>query len=275
MVDRAIKVAVLEGDFAAICDLGLPFSLSLQLQSFDLKLSEALWTAKSSSSGFSVNLYWPSGAVTEKVKPKRKKRRRKRPKASITNTVTDVATSPASASPFNGHSDILTPNKAQSNEDANCDSKSLNTIASQPEAIPAIQETSSASTTGSDPESEVDLLLCDSISYEKRGVTHGVSYHNSANNKHGWTPVVGRRKKKTPLPEHVLRRFPPQRRVELQSVSSDSESSGPDEPLLIPDSASVEFVVHNSQPGLHVKTRGTMNWTPIASRTRARLKGTQ
>ena len=26
MADRAIKVAVLEGDFAAICDLGLPFS---------------------------------------------------------------------------------------------------------------------------------------------------------------------------------------------------------------------------------------------------------
>ena len=64
---------------------------------------------------------------------------------------------------------------------------------------------SSASMTGSDPESEVDLLLYDSISYEKRGVTHGVSYHDSADNKHGWTPVVGRMKKKIPLPEHVLR----------------------------------------------------------------------
>ena len=31
MVDRVIKVAVLEGDFAATCDLGFPFSLSLQL----------------------------------------------------------------------------------------------------------------------------------------------------------------------------------------------------------------------------------------------------
>ena len=55
MADRAIAVAVLEGDFAAI-------SLSLQLQSCDLKLSEAMWTAKSSSSGFSVSLYWPSGS---------------------------------------------------------------------------------------------------------------------------------------------------------------------------------------------------------------------
>ena len=59
MVNMAIKVVVLEGDFAAISDLGFPFSLSLQLQSFGLKLSEAMWTAKSSSSGFSVSLYWP------------------------------------------------------------------------------------------------------------------------------------------------------------------------------------------------------------------------
>ena len=72
----------------------------------------------SSSSGFSVSLYWPSGAMTEKVKPKRNRRCRKRPKASITNIVTDVATSPVSASEFNGHSD-LTPNKALSIKDAN------------------------------------------------------------------------------------------------------------------------------------------------------------
>ena len=62
---------------------------------------------------------------------------------------------------------------------------------------------------------------------------------------------------------------------ELQRVSSDSEYSGPDEPLQISESASVEFTVRNSQPGLEVRTRGTMNWTPIASRTRARLKGIQ
>ena len=63
MVDRAIKVALLEGNFAAICDLELSFSLSLQLQSFGLKLSEAMWTAKPSSSSFSVSLFWPSVVV--------------------------------------------------------------------------------------------------------------------------------------------------------------------------------------------------------------------
>ena len=63
--------------------------------------------------------------------------------------------------------------------------------------------------------------------------------------------------------------------AELQRASSDSESSGPDEPLQKPESASVEFAVHNSQPGLQIRTRGTTNWMPIASRTRVRLKGTQ
>ena len=106
-----------------------------------------------------------------------------------------------------------------------------------------------------------------------KGDTHGVSYHDSTSNKHGWTPVVGRRKKKTPLPEYVLRRFPPHRRAELQRVSSDSEFSGPDEPLQIPESASVEFTVHRSSSQ---DKRNYTNWTPIASRTtRARLKGTQ
>ena len=165
----------------------------------------------------------------------------------------------------------MTPNKAQSNKVANQDSKPQTPVASPlvppREASPTIHETST-SVTGSDSESEVDLLSCDNVSYEKRGDTRGVSYHDSISDKHGWTPVVGRRKKKITLPTFVLRQFPPHRRAELQRVSSDSESSGPDEPLQIPESASVEFTIHNNQPGLQVKTRGTMNWTLIASRAR-------
>jgi len=77
MANRGIKVAVLEGDFAAICDLGLSFSLCLQLQSSDLKLCEAMWSAKSSSTGFSVSLFWPYGVSTERVKSKKKRSHRK------------------------------------------------------------------------------------------------------------------------------------------------------------------------------------------------------
>ena len=92
MVDRAIKVAILEGDFAAICDLGFPLALSLQLQTNALKLSEALWTAKSSGSGFSVSLFWPSEAtkVSNMKSLKKKRRRRRNPR---TTTKVDVATS--------------------------------------------------------------------------------------------------------------------------------------------------------------------------------------
>jgi len=62
-----IKVLVLEKEFAALCRLGLPVSLSLQLQQSGLKLADApLWTAKSSGSGFSVSLFWPSDTRTSK-----------------------------------------------------------------------------------------------------------------------------------------------------------------------------------------------------------------
>ena len=58
MAGRAVKVAVfivLEGDFVALCNLGIPFSVSYQLQEKGLKLPDAfsqVWTVKSSTSGF-------------------------------------------------------------------------------------------------------------------------------------------------------------------------------------------------------------------------------
>ena len=60
MADRAIKVSVLEGNFAALCNLGLPLSVSIQLQEMGLRLPDALWTVRSSSSGFSVSLFSPT-----------------------------------------------------------------------------------------------------------------------------------------------------------------------------------------------------------------------
>ena len=57
-------------------------------------------------------------------------------------------------------------------------------------------------------------------------------------NGHQW---LVEEKKKIPLPDYMLRRFPPHRRQELQAVSSDSESSDSDQPLDIPEKASVKF----------------------------------
>ena len=76
MADRAIRVAVFEGDFASLCALGFPLSLGVQLQQSYLKLSEAQWSARSSSGGVSVSCFWPA-PENMKVQPKKKKRKRR------------------------------------------------------------------------------------------------------------------------------------------------------------------------------------------------------
>ena len=60
MPDNKIRVAILEGPYASLCNLGMPLTVCLQLQQSGVKLAEALWTAQSSGSGFSVSLYWPT-----------------------------------------------------------------------------------------------------------------------------------------------------------------------------------------------------------------------
>ena len=95
MADNTIKVTVLEGVSASLSALGLPLPVCLQLQLSGLKLSEAMWTAKSSSAGFSVSLFWPSleqqvGGVVTAI-PKRKKRRRRHKTKTCTTPGSPVA----------------------------------------------------------------------------------------------------------------------------------------------------------------------------------------
>ena len=100
----SIKVVVLENEFAAVCRLGLPVSLNLQLQQSGLKLADALWTARSSGSGSSVSLFWPSDIRTSKqgrrkgkaVKTVRNnKKTRKNTKVLATTSETSAATAKA------------------------------------------------------------------------------------------------------------------------------------------------------------------------------------
>ena len=77
MADKAIKVAVLEDEFASLAGLGFPVSLSIQLQESCLTLSKAQWTAKSTKSGFSVSFFWPTPELKEKQPPRRNRRRRR------------------------------------------------------------------------------------------------------------------------------------------------------------------------------------------------------
>ena len=96
MADKSrIRVAVLEGDYANLCGLGLPLSLSLTLQIRNLQLSGALWTGKTSASGFSISLYWPTtGTVPEKEKAKKTRRRQCKCKHKVIPRVSTGETTP-------------------------------------------------------------------------------------------------------------------------------------------------------------------------------------
>ena len=72
-----------------------------------------------------------------------------------------------------------------------------------------------------------------------------------------------------------LHRFPPEVRLRQANQSDPSDSSGSDQDLddLIPSHAVVTFSFdEDMQPGLSIKTGSTQQWTPIAARTRAKLR---
>ena len=95
-----------------------------------------------------------------------------------------------------------------------------------------------------------------------------------SNDESSWTPVVGRRQKRRPVPNFVRHRFPPGHPIHHLSSDSDSGSDDLDLDTVIPTGANmdVQFTAIENTPGLTVKTRNTQSWTPIATRTRARLK---
>ena len=130
----------------------------------------------------------------------------------------------------------------------------------------------------SESENGVDLTACSNVNFELRDGQAGVRFEDSSNTS-GWTPVVGRRKKRPQLPPCVLRRFPPNhplRQPESHTTRhSDSASSSEeevDEDLVIPQTADVYFDVVEGTPGLQINTRNTSRWTPIACRTRSKSK---
>ena len=283
MADRAIKVAVLEGDFAALSNLGLPLSVSLQLQEMGLKLSTALWTVRSTSSGFSVSLFWPNESVTVG----RRKRRRRSTKAKTLGTnaanqylepTASPAESPKSSksgtTPIEAHPALIrdksptpTPKQSTAESQSPIPDKSPSPASNQSTAdsqSPASTDESGATSDG------VDLTTCSNMDFEIRDGCPGVSYHDPENVA-GWTPVVGRQRRE--LPDFVLRRFPPDHPMRKSHSRDQSDvSSSEDEELCIPAGANVHFNIYEGTPGLQIRTRCTSSWTPIASRTRSKSK---
>ena len=82
----------------------------------DWKLSEAMWTARPSGSGFSVSLFWPSSCKVKPLKSSKKKRRRRKRSKAIETELVDEATSTSNSVhpsvPKESELHLVTPNRA-------------------------------------------------------------------------------------------------------------------------------------------------------------------
>ena len=63
---RPIHVSVIEGEFASLKELGFTIPVCMQLQQGGFTISKGMWTAKQSSSGFSISFFWPEPQQGEK-----------------------------------------------------------------------------------------------------------------------------------------------------------------------------------------------------------------
>ena len=54
----AASVSVLEGSYSNLYNCGMPLALCVHLEDQGLGLGSAVWTAKQTSSGFSICLFW-------------------------------------------------------------------------------------------------------------------------------------------------------------------------------------------------------------------------
>ena len=267
-------MSVLEGDFAVMSSIGLPLSLCVQLQVSCLKLDEALWTARSTPDGFSVSLFWPAIAPEKCDGSKRKKRRkRRRAKASqvtlssssksnqaSTSSVLLNNTSSATAANRSGHD----PPSKPISSDPDLPSKPT-PLKSESTAITPAQLQQTPVSKEKSPPAVVDLTKCAQVEYEVRDGEHGVLFRQTESSEAGWTPVVAKRRKKIPVPQYVRHRFPPDHPI--HAVSDPDIDSGSD-----CDLASIHYKEIDGTPGLSLWTHKTRSWTPVAARTRSKLK---
>ena len=169
-------MAVLENSFAALKDLGVPFSVCLQLQQTDLKLAEAHWTARSTSSSFSVSFFCPMESYqSAKQQPRRKKRSRKPKK--VNNIRSEVSSTEEGRRKSVAEGSKV--GKAVLLNDAHQD------CSSPPPGVPSLgttqreQEEDSLTDKSTDRVQKlVDLRSCVVVEYEKHGDVHSVKFRN-------------------------------------------------------------------------------------------------
>ena len=62
--DSTITVLVVEGNYSALHKLGFPLPTLAAMQEAGVQLRQACWDVKQSSTGISVNMFWPKVSQT-------------------------------------------------------------------------------------------------------------------------------------------------------------------------------------------------------------------
>ena len=122
----------------------------------------------------------------------------------------------------------------------------MDTREKSPKPSPSVSDDSS------DELESVDLVSCSKVEYKSVDGVHGVTFERC--DGHGWTPVVRRRRRNCPSPR--------------SSSEKGDVSDGSD--LGIPPGPNV--MVNFASPGLSIQRNRVRRWTPIASRTRYKVK---
>ena len=182
----------LEGLYAELHGLGLPFSISGELQSYQLTLDSSAWTVRRSKSGISVSLFWPCARPGEipsrqsaKSRPnntKRKSKNKKKNKNPPLSTVND--TQPL------GKENVLNdgaPRKKSVGGKENV----LNDGAPRKKSVGGKENVLNDGAPRKKTEG-VDLCSCSSVEYQERDSVPGVTYTDKSGTC-GWTEVRGRR----------------------------------------------------------------------------------
>ena len=213
---------------------GFAPSLGIQLQQSCLKLSEAHWTAKSTSGGFSVSFFWPApenvkiGSQIQKKKRKRKKRgKAKAQKTVVTSPKLSTTTEPSKSFCSAIESDkvaSVVPDKAHQEDVKSVSESSLST-----------------------PSSTEKTILDDA--HEPAST----SSSSKSNDESTWTQV-SRKRRRPRLPPCWKLRFPAHLRDSLKTPTSSTESEDSEGN----DTESSRIV--GGSP------------TPVAARTRSRAK---
>ena len=241
-----IRVSVLDGCYPHLLSVGVPLPLCVHMQELGLMLGTAQWTAKQSSSGFSVSFFWPASHPPFCSNPRKRRRRRKKH-----NNRSNCSNKPKSPS-------CEKESAVQQSTGLTTDPATVVEPLLDAHSVPSASDgESDASSTLSDD--ELDLKSCESVVLECRDDVPGVSYEKDGGSE--WTRVESRRKRR--------------KRKQRKSTPSMSTTSSSDSDLDLTNH-DAEYLTLDGTPGISHRnvSGGPRLWTPIAARTRYKLKTT-